>query len=1498
MPEEKTIEELKLEISWYYVGELQKELWWLKGIVLRPIKDNVKNLIINEKELPNKFDEIEEFGRWKNIINFVVPSIAKQIFDFIKEKKEEIATKTTRDELIALKNEILWKLRDDNENNKEDQQNTNNWEQWWSIDQESTDWEQWWSIDQESTDWEQWENVDEKNKKRKSGTVWIVTGIGWAVMVKTWEKGFLNLRNKREVKEVSKMITWNQMRESVEAILKSTENQKKALSSTKQLSKKQIANVDKQIKNIRSMLNANDFTDEWVEAFILRQRLWDDLPNDLLDKMWHNSKNIEKLAKCADEIAEIEDLDLNKLKNFLEEKKISGFDDEFLKVLVKNQKDVKWIIRLAWNASKAKNIAKAIWWALVLDVAFFWVDVWAFLEARKEAELIEKVNAVRASNKYTQANRQLWIWAASVIAEIIIACACLWSMSWPVWTVLWLAVGVLSAAFSMWIDALYFDVKDFYLQNKEDFIREKKSQINQAVLQWLYNKKEWNTTINEHICEFFRWPDDATRLKSTNDAIRAAIFLDEIENWKYKWDNELFEYIQSWKSLSDYRFSLEKDIEKGENEDKEKAKQKKEDFEKSLKWINEQIENRVSYITNKESEIVDNIKKCKWMKTLDDIIVHSRVYVNMSENGYWDNSKDYAANLQSYKQDFFKGVDKDKLNKLEALKNSNKDMFDEIIATVDRETMIGAEDEENTTGDWNNDIIPEEWEEDKESYLKLKSYVEVVVKYKEWMSITQANAEKIKLSIPQKEQHKWYVEDLLINDLKEDTLLTPSFGWDEWAIEWFKAWYERSWISEIWDDPLYNVLYRLWKELYWYTWNNEKWEIMWFYDENLWNNHWIYYSSKWKVNDDRAIDEELVYNGMQWPFNSQDELNKFVDDFIKDNLYVYDKYEDEYDKKSTIDTSTENIDEELQVEFEAKFKEILQEELSYRLKNNIDSVKNEIITFVKDSYWWDNSNNENYAYIALPYNLVMKARRAWLWDMQKALFKRRGDKWKMEICRLPYDTFNKTLPFDNDKVIVSYISSYRNLGKESTTSPEWDVYTEEERFFIDRVERAHKMVEDLRSCESYWSKEDEIDLPTEVEHLISGKYKERLRFKRNLLVRSPEEYVSMNTIQQYEEFAQYFENLYRWLLLLLTTFKASNDVDSFSFYADAVSKGNQAYFDEKWQLKTETKIPFIDEVKEVREFYTDQIKIQKVKVWDKEMTIQELWNIKAPTEDSEMTKEEYEEIKALALKASNTILTALLESSMLTKDSNWNITNVSIGWNMGDSNKKKAVETTEARQKTKDLIEERLSLLKIPPRKIDISKIQKSTRDQGILELAEQERNTILESIDLQKIIEDTLPEVERQWKRWDIIYDPEKHTLSSWGNEVEVEEKKKENWEYVFYINHIKEIWFSSVKDFLWMANFRNRVMYEYPKYNKIIEFAKDTDINRVGSDKTFLRGNVTLIPRDELNKKCTICKDDTNMLKLTRWLNHEVLNDYQTTLLPQLGWESPEEDLKLENF
>jgi hypothetical protein len=81
------------------------------------------------------------------------------------------------------------------------------------------------------------------------------------------------------------------------------------------------------------------------------------------------------------------------------------------------------------------------------------------------------------------------------------------------------------------------------------------------------------------------------------------------------------------------------------------------------------------------------------MKTLDDIIVHSRVYAHISENDKRDNTKDYQTNLQAYKQEFFKDVDQYKLKKLEDLRISNKELFEEVIATTDKESLIWADEE-------------------------------------------------------------------------------------------------------------------------------------------------------------------------------------------------------------------------------------------------------------------------------------------------------------------------------------------------------------------------------------------------------------------------------------------------------------------------------------------------------------------------------------------------------------------------------------------------------------------------------------------------------------------------------------------------------------------------------------------------------------------------------------------------------------------------------------
>ena len=125
MPNNDSISELKSEISWYYLEELKKELGWLKSLTLLPIEEKVKNLIIGNWELPDKFNEIKEFWWWKDIINFVTPSTAKQILKFMKEKREEIVKRTTAQELAELRDEILHKKS--NKNNNWNNPENNNW---------------------------------------------------------------------------------------------------------------------------------------------------------------------------------------------------------------------------------------------------------------------------------------------------------------------------------------------------------------------------------------------------------------------------------------------------------------------------------------------------------------------------------------------------------------------------------------------------------------------------------------------------------------------------------------------------------------------------------------------------------------------------------------------------------------------------------------------------------------------------------------------------------------------------------------------------------------------------------------------------------------------------------------------------------------------------------------------------------------------------------------------------------------------------------------------------------------------------------------------------------------------------------------------------------------------------------------------------------------------------------------------------------------------------
>jgi len=56
-----TVENLKKEISECYIKDLKKELWWFKSIAILPIQTPIKDILVWKKELPEKFDDVEEF---------------------------------------------------------------------------------------------------------------------------------------------------------------------------------------------------------------------------------------------------------------------------------------------------------------------------------------------------------------------------------------------------------------------------------------------------------------------------------------------------------------------------------------------------------------------------------------------------------------------------------------------------------------------------------------------------------------------------------------------------------------------------------------------------------------------------------------------------------------------------------------------------------------------------------------------------------------------------------------------------------------------------------------------------------------------------------------------------------------------------------------------------------------------------------------------------------------------------------------------------------------------------------------------------------------------------------------------------------------------------------------------------------------------------------------------------------------------------------------------
>lgn len=1360
------IEQLKLEISEKYLDDFKEQLWFLKSLVLLPIKDDVKKVLIWQIDLPQKFDEVKEFWWWKNIINFVTPDIANQIFAFMKEKRTEIETRKTEEELQALKNEVLTgikiqgketpqtlasSLSSNQENMQADLQVG---EIAWDPHQKSDP--QFLSHDKK----EKHTQELEKESHEKSMAMGVAAGAAgvWATL------GLDRVIRGYETRNITKNLSPEQIKEQLNWALETMKKQRNALES--RLSSKQLKVLDKNIDELSK--GFANFDKETIDLLKSWDSLGGKIPSKLLSQLKLDPKTLKQISLLSNQLVKKTP---SEIQAILKSNNILDVSDDLVESFSKaaSKAELESMCTLLSRGTKLNRAIKTFKGAMLFDMACLWFDVYVYLEDNKEADLIAKVNEMRASNKYTRANVQLGIGVVSVAIEALLMCTSLWSAWWPIGTLIWAWVGGLTAAAAIGVDTLYFDVKDFYLQNKEDFLRQKRSQLNQTILQWLYNKENWNTSLNEKL-----WAPELTqKAKSLNDAIWSLLFIDQIENGQFSASPTLFSYLQSGKKKADFESGL--------------PLEERQRFDLERKQVEEKVKQRIEYLKTffESRDVVRKIEKWGGMQYLDNLVNQSRVYQTLKSQNKWNTDLNFNQNLDLYQKEYFKDFSPEKVKKLQNLEKTNPELYQEILVTSDLSSLL-SEDEKDQNYTEN---------------VKLVKAMQDWGKLIAWDGVTR-------LQIPDSNKNVAFIENLLRKDFDLSQAQYPQI-WKEGVATIVENRQERRWNLNVSDDPMQNVLYRLACELYGYTGENDKAQLMQFYSEDVANNHGIYFSSERKLNKDWLIDGGIDTRLVSGFPASQ--LDVKVEQIMKKEFKT---------STSSIDTPTENIDKNLQKEFDSKLRSILKSELSYCTIEKQNEIKNQISAFVS-------KNAQGGKYIELPYYLLLQAKKAGFWDLQRQFFTMKNGKLETLVLKSEL----------NEKKMLNAEVSY--------LSPQREEFSDEEKTLIARVEAAHQELSQLQAVESSFSKEDELDMPKEIEVLIADKYKEREKFKTDILYYDASVVGAAEILKQYESFATYFENLYLGIMLSLTNFK-TNDVDSFALYNAALSYGEWDFFsaDGTFDEKKITSFPYLQNAK-VKDYYLSSIKTQKV--WSK--TIEQL-------RKSEDTKE-----KELWHQASKLILSTMISESLLGKNSNWKIDAIKVGGNWWDTDATSALSNSN---KLSEKIGKRL--LKLPNISIlDAQKIQKLKESPVRVKVMPNSQKEAIKQINpLQEQIEATSPNIVWQNQRGNIIYDPERVVLKSWWHMIKLAEKSGK-----FYLDKL-DLWLS-LKEALRLANFANWIKKTYKRVSIAFEIEGLHDA-LVAKNQGMLWSDTEIISQDTLKERCPIAKDDAVAKKIASWLTEMI--------------------------
>jgi len=170
--------------------------------------------------------------------------------------------------------------------------------------------------------------------------------------------------------------------------------------------------------------------------------------------------------------------------------------------------------------------------------------------------------------------------------------------------------------------------------------------------------------------------------------------------------------------------------------------------------------------------------------------------------------------MQEYKKELFKDFPSEKVEKLDSIKSSNSSLFLDIM-TMASTDFIGPEEENN----------PE-----------MKNYVEnvkLVEKYREYLSMMESLEDRESLYVVDNiYRNGGFISNLLEADFDLSRVKYETIEDEGIVADIVGVGNERRGLTEISDDILQNILYKVAKQLNGYAGKNDLYSLMEFYSEN------------------------------------------------------------------------------------------------------------------------------------------------------------------------------------------------------------------------------------------------------------------------------------------------------------------------------------------------------------------------------------------------------------------------------------------------------------------------------------------------------------------------------------------------------------------------------------------------------------------------------------------------------------------------------------------